>query len=219
MKSTMQTFRDLPNYPAFFVKGVTYWLIFYGVASLVLGVPLLLASFRSPLPSSINTILVPLGAFFGSLHGFGSVFVLNWHSQLSSPDISPTLGLQTFQLYGGIFVFWGVAHLWTAWKLSSGARKTAALMQGVWVIYGGLIIAFLELGSQFFGIRLGVEPLSVLFFFVIPLFIVSLLMFDERIKAYFGEGRFAESYRRYVNLNWSGQTEALSSPWAAGTKE
>lgn len=214
MKNTLQTLRDLPAYPSVFVKAVTYWIVFYGIASLLIGLPVLMRTFGTTLPLSIAGIVVPLGTFFSNLHGYDAITYANLYSNAGN-GIAQT----GIQLFSGIIVFWGIAHFWTAWRLASGARVTTAFMQGIWVIYGGLVIAFFSAASHRFGLRPKIEASSLIFFYIIPLTLGAILMFDERIKAYFGEGSFAESYRAYVNMKWEGQTEALPNPWVTTKKE
>lgn len=122
------------------------------------------------------------------------------------------------QLFGGLLAFWGASHCWTEWEPTAGRRITVVLLQGVWAFYGGLLIAWQSRGAQY-GLHIPVEPLSLLFFFVIPLTIGGVLVFDERVKAYFGQGRFAEGYRAYVNTYWEGQSETPPNPWTIEEKE
>jgi hypothetical protein len=59
--------------------------------------------------------------------------------------------------------------------------------------------------------------LSIFTIIVIPLFIGALLMRDERLKAYFGKGKFVEPYRTYKAMRRSGE-KPLPNPWIAGQK-
>lgn len=136
---------------------------------------------------------------------------------------------------GYIIIFWGVLYLVTALLLIGGFRRTTLLILAVWIIYGCIVMTnFIRPmhGLPLFSddIRLSNDPsmgfileafkpplLSVLVIIVIPLFIGALMILDERLKAYFKKGEFAERYRAYRAMRRSGGKN-LHSLWTMEKK-
>lgn len=134
-------------------------------------------------------------------------------------------------------IFWGVVFIVTALLLLAGFHKITLMMLIVWIIYSCIVmINFITptRGLPLFSneVRLFDERytttyimnllkpslISIFAMVVVPLLIGALLIFDERLKAYFGEGRFAEGYKTYFIMRKAmrrsrGERKPLPNPW------
>lgn len=159
------------------------------------------------------------------------------YPDLFSGKLSDTVYSKYKNSAGAYVIFWGALYLLTALLLVVGFRRMTLLILAVWIIYGCIVLFNfmkptngLPLFSNFLAAdstdnsmnawtRETFKPplLSIFIMIVIPLFIGAMLILDERLKAYFKKGEFAERYRTYRTMRRSGGKN-LHSLWTMEKK-
>ena len=210
MKSTLAELRDLPSYPKIVIRIIAVYLLIFAVSGLTFGIPMVLGNADITITVdlagfAVYLAVVSVGAFLSFMQGFTGI------GTVGGQFLLPPNFQSSAVILGVLTAIFGVLFLWIAIQLLRGrGRKFARNVHAIYFAIGLLII----IPSIFFNFNV----LYLIFRGIIPLIILLLLTRDNRIKAYFGEGPYAEAYAFYWSEKYRGNDNP-PSPWSIAIPE
>lgn len=203
MKSTFQQFRDLPDYPRIVVRSAAVIFLIFGVMTLLFALALFT---KDPFFISISSVA-------GTLQGLPIFNPLALQSQFRDGDVSAA---QTWQFVGGLMTFWGILFAALGVRLfNQNGRLMTFGVTGLWIVYFIGIRLLDQSASDFFGMHFISDSFLSYLAIIAPVTLCLLFLWDNRVKAYFGNGPLAAAYANWDYNRMRGEPHALS-PWEIG---
>lgn len=203
MKSTFQQFRDLPDYPRIVVRAAAVIFLIFGVMTLLFA----LALFTK------DPFFIGISSVAGTLQGLPILVSPNLAAQQADADSGAA---QFLLILGGIMAFWGGIYTVLAVRLFNGEGRLMTFITVIlWILYTVALRLLDTAISAAFGQHLIKD--SILTYAPIGVFVAAMLIFifDNRVRAYFGNGPLAAAYAHWDYNRMRGEPHALS-PWETG---